>query len=289
MKVLLAIDSCDSYVVEYAASRNWPADTVFCVMSVADLRNWEGLPELVDDAKRAAVSIAQCAARKLGKSGLNAFPKVPVESPKEAIIGFAELWNADLILVGSHGRGAMARFLLGSVAQSVLRGAHCAVELVRRPPESRASKQGTQILLAAEGSECSGKAVAFVANHSWPANSTVRILSVAELAPADIPSFATQYSTAGSSLVDNIIKRAQTRAKKVVENARQILTQTGVDICDATPVGDPRTIILEEAKACDADLIVLGSHGGHGIGRLLTGSVSEAVAAHANCSVAIVR
>jgi nucleotide-binding universal stress UspA family protein len=48
-------------------------------------------------------------------------------------------------------------------------------------------------------------------------------------------------------------------------------------------------MILEEAERWDADLIMLGSHGRHGIERLLIGSVSEAVALHAECSVEVVR
>ena len=58
---------------------------------------------------------------------------------------------------------------------------------------------------------------------------------------------------------------------------------------EATPIGDPRAFILDAAKTWAADLIVLGSHGRHGLERFLLGSVSEAVAVHAHCSVEIVR
>ena len=48
-------------------------------------------------------------------------------------------------------------------------------------------------------------------------------------------------------------------------------------------------LILNEASAWGADLIVVGSHGRQGASRFLLGSVSEPVAFHANCSVEIVR
>jgi nucleotide-binding universal stress UspA family protein len=51
----------------------------------------------------------------------------------------------------------------------------------------------------------------------------------------------------------------------------------------------PAKIILDEADQWDPDLIVVGSHGRHGVGRFLLGSVSEAVAMHAHCSVEVVR
>jgi nucleotide-binding universal stress UspA family protein len=53
--------------------------------------------------------------------------------------------------------------------------------------------------------------------------------------------------------------------------------------------GSPKRTIVEEAEAWGADLIVVGSHGYKSWERMLLGSVSQAVAAHARCSVEIVR
>ncbi len=289
MKVLLAIDSCDSRVVQEATSRPWPSGTLFCIMSVVDLRHWEGLPELIEDAKYTAQSVAKCATEKLTKSGRRAFSETTVGFPKVAIPSYAKEWGADLIMVGSHAHGAMSRFLLGSVAQSVLRTAHCPVEIVRHVPTSRAPEPRTKILLATDGSNCSTKAVDFVASLPWPAHSEVRILSVVELVTADVPSLATQLSAPVPNLVDELCKLARTRAEEAVAKAQQTLGQTSLDVYDATPVGDPRTTILDEAKAFGADLIVLGSHGRHGLERFLVGSVAESVASYATCSVAVVR
>ncbi len=59
---------------------------------------------------------------------------VPIGKPAEEIVRIARDWGADLIVLGSHGRSGLKRALLGSVAEGVLRGAHCAV-LVVRPAE----------------------------------------------------------------------------------------------------------------------------------------------------------
>jgi nucleotide-binding universal stress UspA family protein len=86
-------------------------------------------------------------------------------------------------------------------------------------------------------------------------------------------------------------KEARTRAEEAVADARKTLNDVGLNICEceATPEGEPRSFILDEAKAWGADLIVLGSHGRQGWDRLLMGSVAESVALHAHCSVEVVR
>ena len=51
--------------------------------------------------------------------------------PKSKIIDIADNWRADMIVLGSHGRTGLSRFLMGSVSQAVVRHAHCSVEIIR--------------------------------------------------------------------------------------------------------------------------------------------------------------
>jgi len=53
----------------------------------------------------------------------------------ESIVGVAEEWDADLIVLGWHGRTALKRLMFGSVAGAVIHGAPCSVELIRYRPE----------------------------------------------------------------------------------------------------------------------------------------------------------
>jgi nucleotide-binding universal stress UspA family protein len=293
MKVLLAIDSSQtSHVAEAAKARPWPSGTKLCVMSVVDMRHWEGLPALIEDAKREAQSAVKRATDKLAQSGHRVFSEIPLGNPKEVITQYAKQWRADLIMVGSHGQGAVTRFLLGSVAQAVLRTAVCSVEIVRMSPAAQSTSGGTKLLLATDGSECSVKAVYSVANRPWPAHSEIRILSVVQLVTPEIPSAtAPLCSPYPTSLLEEIWKEARVRAQEAVADARKTLRAVGLKVCDcnATPVGEPREFILDEAKAWGADLIVLGSHGRHGLERLIMGSVAETVSIYAPCSVEVVR
>jgi universal stress protein A len=69
----------------------------------------------------------------------------------------------------------------------------------------------------------------------------------------------------------------------------QILVDNDIEVEHLTQVGDPATLIAEAAKRIRVDLIVMGTHGRSGIGRLLLGSVAQAVLSNVACNVILVR
>jgi len=295
MKILLAIDSSSPSqgVIEDAATRPWPLGSAFYVISIVDMGSWEGLPALIEDAKREAQRLVDAALGKLTESGHDVRSEVRLGLPKKAIPEFARQWGADLVMVGSHGQNQMIRFLLGSVALAVVRSSPCSVEIVRpNPAESGSSSQAMKILLATDGSECSLKAVYSVAHRPWPAQSQIRIMSVVQLFNPEnrlpAPPLCSEYPT---RQLEQFWKEAHMRADQAVADARKIFAGTNLNLCDnqATPVGDPRAVLLDEAKLWQANLIVVGSHGRRGFDRWLMGSVSEAIALHAHCSVEVIR
>ena len=231
----------------------------------------------------------QDGAKKISGAGYEAFPKTSPGHPRSDIACFAKEWGADLILVGSHGHGAVGRFLLGSVAQAVLRTAPCSVEIVRTAPTASSPRK---ILLATDGSDCSVGAAHAVASQLWPQGSVFKVLSVEELVAVGNQMEAASLSAIyPASLLEELTTQARDRARSAVETAKDILTGAGLtlDSGDSIPLGEPRNAILDAAKDWGADLIVLGSHGRRGLDRFLLGSVSEAVAIHAACSVQVVR
>ena len=294
MRVLLAIDSstASQLVVTTAAARPWPSGTVFCVLSVVDMGRWEGLPVLIEDAKHEAQFLVTHAVNKLTQSEGEAFAEVQSGLPKKVIPEYASEWRADLVMIGSHGQSALTRFFLGSVAHAILRTASCSVEIVRPSPLPSSASAGMKILLATDGTECSQKAVYSVANRPWPQNSQIGIISVAQLLTLKTQTTASPLcSEYPDTVLESVWEAARKIARDAVADARKTLTAAGLKLWDgeATPIGDPRSFILDAARAWGADLIVLGSHGRHGWDRLLMGSVAEAVALHAHCSVEVVR
>jgi len=73
------------------------------------------------------------AAERLRAAGFQVDTLVEEGDPKSKIIDMAAQWSADLIVLGSHGRKGLDRFLLGSVSELVARHASCSVEIVRMP------------------------------------------------------------------------------------------------------------------------------------------------------------
>ena len=145
-----------------------------------------------------------------------------------------------------------------------------------------------KILLAIDGSPCSESAVAEVARRPWPDDSQFRVVSVVE--PPGALTAEPYMGVAGYFEEVERLKRQQ--AEEVLARAAEVLragagtAQMGV--ATETLTGSPKRAIVEEAEAWGADLVVVGSHGYGFWDRLLIGSVSQAVAAHAKCSVEIV-
>jgi nucleotide-binding universal stress UspA family protein len=294
MKVLVAIDDsgASQYVIAEAAARPWPTGTVLCVQCVLDMWTLDEVPELVEEAKRQTKALVAAAVSELSRSEYEVVSEIQAGVPKKGITEYAKRWGADLIMVGSHKSSAVTRFLVGSVSQAVLRAAPCSVEIVRPGQRgSPASSPGMKIILVTDGSECSIKAAQAVANCPWPAGTLVRVISVREpLAPesAMYISYQTLYP---ADLAEEVIESEQRRAEDALISARQIFSSAGLKLCDSekTLFGDPRSVLLDEAELWGADLLVVGSHGLHGFDRVLLGSVSEAVAMHARCSVEVIR
>lgn len=70
--------------------------------------------------------------------------------PKEVIVATGKDWNADLIVVGSHGRTGLTQFFLGSVSMSVLSAAPCAVMIVKLPGQQEKGKESEKETVAAK-------------------------------------------------------------------------------------------------------------------------------------------
>src|ERR1043165_5576742 len=154
---------------------------------------------------------------------------------------------------------------------------------------SRQEEAEMKIVLAVDGSSCSDAAVDEVARRPWPADSQARIISVMEL-PAPLTSepwipsveYMKEAEAAERARAEKTLSAAAAKLRKGIGSKPLSITTEVLR-------GSPKRVIVEEAGKGGADLIVVGSHGYRSWERMLLGSVSQAVALHAERSVEIVR
>jgi nucleotide-binding universal stress UspA family protein len=153
MNVLLAIDdsTCseqavlalrDRYKPEHAAVRvvhvvEWPHDLPPALAFAQGPHAADCILQAHSDLRRSAEQLVAHAASQLQAAGFEATTCVVEGDPRQAILAMAEAWPADIIVLGSHGRGRFDRLLLGSVSDSVVRHAPCSVVVVRERDEVR--------------------------------------------------------------------------------------------------------------------------------------------------------
>ena len=138
MNLLVAIaDSPDSEVcLGEVATRQWPNDTQVRVLSVTNTfatapMPATGLPPTENELTEIARRVAEHGMELLRAHGLNARLRIRHGGAGSEIIAEAREWPADLIVLGTHGRGAIQRAIHGSVSDYVMHHAPCSVEVAR--------------------------------------------------------------------------------------------------------------------------------------------------------------
>lgn len=289
MKVVLALNGISpcGEVVKAAAARPWPSGSSFCLLNVLDPYPFVRAPLLLDRAKTKVRENLESAAACLQGLGAEVTTEIVLGSPRRGVHAFASDWRADLVMVGSNELRDWERLFLGSTARSVLRHAPCSVEIVRPAREVANGKlrKGMKILIATDGSEFSTAALRSVAERPWPAGSAVKVVSVPEFLPLK------EFSYLNPQEVADLGAASQEEARICVAKGVELLQGSALKVCPEVSLLKDRTyqVILDEAEKWDGDMIVLGSHGRSGFDRVVMGSVSEAVALHAKCSVEVIR
>lgn len=219
---------------------------------------------------------AETAARKLRKrfQKWKISTRVVKDSPAHALLDAAEKWRPDLLVLGSRGWNEFGKLLVGSVADKVMNQARCAVRLGR----PRADRKGPpRLLIAYDGSPHADAAVKLMAARDWPKGTRAELVAVSEI----------------RFRIDGLIEPPgggspwrwmEGRLAKAADS----LAKAGIRVATLIVEGDPARSLLERAKTGMADAVVLGSHGYRGLRRIMVGSVSSSVAAHAPCSVELV-
>jgi nucleotide-binding universal stress UspA family protein len=213
------------------------------------------------------------------------FAKAESGSPAWELIFKAGELQPDLIVVGSHGRSALGRFVLGSVSQKVLYEAPCSVRVARGRVEEPDTP--VRIVVGVDGSPGSLEAVQAVGSRKWPAGSEVQLVVVTDdwevpLVGNLIPSLA--------EIIEEQNRAEINYAEKIAAQAEALLEGIPIRVTKVLRQGDPKQELPKIAEEWSGDCIFVGSTGfTNRVERFVLGSVSAAVAARSHCSVEVVR
>ena len=236
----------------------------------------------VSAAIRAAEAI-QIADRmeQVRAAGLHADVISRVGPPGEVIANAANDAEADLIVVGTHGRTGLSRFLIGSVAADTIRLAVCDVLVCRGPA---ATTMFAKPLVATDFSPTASRALDHVTHvcapgshidvvHAWqlPAGSWGATL----LGQARFP-----WSSVRDAVLSGVKSQTDALQKQQAAAGRTI----SVELVQGQPV----SVVTQLAERAGNDVIAVGAHGHRGVRRLLLGSVAESTIRHSPCSVLVV-
>lgn len=288
MRILIAVDGSSSSdaVIEEAAARPWPKGSEMCLVTAVDPYFFTRAPLLLEEVQQRTSEGLEEDAQPLREAGWAVSTTALLGNPRHGLSKTASEWKADLVMLGSHGRGAFSRLLLGSTAQAVLRHATCSVEIVRAKEKGHAERVGMRVLIPTDGSEYAQMALHAVAERPWPGGSEFLIIACPEF-----PVIVGEYPYYAPEQMTELAKGSEMHAAESATGGADLLSKAGLRVSrQVTEAKDtPSRAILAAADSWEADLIVMGSHGRRGFDRIVLGSVSESVAMHARCSVEVVR
>ena len=194
------------------------------------------------------------------------------------ILEYAKDCDADLIVMGTHGRRGFRRFLVGSVAAEVVRKAPCPVATFR--PDSSETGSPERILAAVDLSDISASVIEHAVALAAGNQASLDLLHVIATPPLPV-----YYEMGAPAVYYQNLSEIQQQSRAALEQLLGECEHTGLATEVHVTEGGPIDQILALAERKASDLVVVGSRGLTGLSRVLLGSVAEAVVRTADCPV----
>jgi nucleotide-binding universal stress UspA family protein len=260
---------------------------VVLVRAVSSEPPWAG--DAVEGRLRAAGEAADylaATAERLRGSGLQVETAAPHGEPAEAVAKELGARGADLVVMSTHGRSGLGRWVYGSVAESILRRTPTPTLLVRAWREDGDYgdlAHEPRVLVPLDGSEFAEEALRVA--RSLAATLGGGLVLARAVYP---PSAVEQEWTVASYLVEELRER-ESDAREYLAGVADRLRAAGAEPETCVYVGPPVEVIARAAREQAATLIVMATHGRTGAGRLLLGSVANSVLLHNDLPLVLMR
>ncbi|MCC2640078.1 MAG: putative Universal stress protein [Nitrospira sp.] len=209
--------------------------------------------------------------------------RIEVGIPSQAIQVVAETINADLLLLGTHGRTGLDHVLIGSTAERVVRMAPCPVLTVKAGKDDASFRKIgpiKRIVVPVDLSQCSFDALEYAARFAAHTGASITILHVME---------PVAYGLDFSLTLAMEWKYHRKHLEERLKVLSACLTAHGVRADHALQPGLPADSITAYVTEHGYDLMIMGTHGRRGLSHILVGSIAGAMLRHAPCPVLTVR
>lgn len=268
--VLLPFDGSDgaAEALHHAGELAHWADATVQVLYVADTaRNSVTVVEghTVDTLVRKGEDIVAEAAQTLETLGVTYDTDVVQGNPASTIAEYAGRYDQDLVVMPTHGRDGLSRYLAGSVSEKVVRLSPVPVLTVRMQPDESLAFPYESILIPTDGSDAAARAAEHTLSLAASLDATVHVLSVVDESTLGLD--------IGPTLSESETKRPATEAvDAVVSNAESHgVTETVRHVERGTPVEEIRDCV----ESNEIHAVGMGTTGKRGTERILLGSVAE--------------
>lgn len=202
--------------------------------------------------------------------------------PARVVVEAADEHDAGIIVVSSHGYGSLRRAVLGSVANAIVRAAHCPVLVVG--PDRPGTGPVEQITAAVDFSAVTDRVVRSAVHFAAAFQAPVRVVSVFEAAGLLVSDAGDVETGVTKAEVDAL------RARRVEElQSLEALAEGRVAIHTELLDGvSPPDVLLRETEQTAPSLLVIGTSGHDGWHRIVLGSTADQVLSEAKCPVLVI-
>ena len=221
----------------------------------------------------------------LSEQDLSIEVAVPYGDAAESILLEIGLHSADLVVMCTHGRSGLGRWIYGSVAEQVLARSPAPVLLVRPTGEVATlvpEPEQTTLLVPLDGSVFAETALPHAAALARAFDGTILLLCAVE--PPMAP-----YTYPGVGLVPAASMEISREAESYLEEVAQRLRSAGSSVLTVVREGWPADVIAYRGAALGPSLIVMATHARSGLARVTYGSVAEQVLRSSHKPVLLVR
>jgi nucleotide-binding universal stress UspA family protein len=279
-RILVPLDGSKLAEQALSAARGLAVATdgeLVLLTAIARMERWANAetPAWEEEEEAMAAGYLDTLARELRDAGLKVTTRVAWGRPSEMIRQIADEASADLIVMTTHGRSGIARWLIGSVADNVLRTTQRPLLLVRAQEERLAPLNVRSILVPLDGSRLAESSLTFVKGLARQLSARV-ILERVIVPPTML--YAEQYIPSSAPILEDL----EADARNYLETERERVESEDINVMISVDDGFPVETIINAAERFGADVIVLTSHGRTGPARTILGSVTDGLVRQSN-------